>query len=595
MKRTDYCGSLTAKEVGKEVVLAGWVHRRRDHGGLTFIDLRDREGLVQVVFNPQISEAIHQQAHTLRSEYVIQIEGKVALRPEGTENRELPTGEIEILAGNLVILNPAITPPFLIEDENEPSESLRLKYRYLDLRRPSVQQGFIIRHQLARAVRRFLDERNFLEIETPFLTKSTPEGARDFLVPSRLNVGAFYALPQSPQLFKQILMVSGFDRYYQIVRCFRDEDLRADRQPEFTQIDIEMSFIEREDILSLMEEMIKAVFIALKGVTLEVPIPRLTYQEAMGRFGVDKPDLRFGLELKELSDLALRSDFKVFRQAVEKKGSVKGINAKGLAKLSRKEIEELTQEVIELGAKGLAWMKVTPEGMEAPITKFFKPELLKEIGERLEGAPGDLLLFCADKVEVVHQVLGSLRLVLGKQLDLIDPKAFKPLWVTDFPLLEYNEDEKRYVARHHPFTAPMDEDLDLLSTDPPKARAKAYDFVLNGIEIGGGSIRIHKRDIQMKMFDLLGIQKKEAESKFGFLLEAFQYGAPPHGGIAFGFDRIAAILASVDSIRDVIAFPKTQKGLCLMTDAPSQIAPRQLKELHIKKEQGLGNRGQGSA
>ncbi|MFQ5950312.1 MAG: aspartate--tRNA ligase, partial [Nitrospiria bacterium] len=562
---------MTAKEVGKEVVLAGWVHRRRDHGGLTFIDLRDREGLVQVVFNPQISEAIHQQAHTLRSEYVIQIEGKVALRPEGTENRELPTGEIEILAGNLVILNPAITPPFLIEDENEPSESLRLKYRYLDLRRPSVQQGFIIRHQLARAVRRFLDERNFLEIETPFLTKSTPEGARDFLVPSRLNVGAFYALPQSPQLFKQILMVAGFDRYYQIVRCFRDEDLRADRQPEFTQIDIEMSFIEREDILSLMEEMIKAVFIALKGVTLEVPIPRLTYQEAMGRFGVDKPDLRFGLELKELSDLALRSDFKVFRQAVEKKGSVKGINAKGLAKLSRKEIEELTQKAIELGAKGLAWMKVTPEGMEAPITKFFKPELLKEIGERLEGAPGDLLLFCADKVEVVHQVLGSLRLVLGKQLELIDPKAFKPLWVTDFPLLEYNEDEKRYVARHHPFTAPMDEDLDLLSTDPPKARAKAYDFVLNGVEIGGGSIRIHKRDIQMKMFDLLGIQKKEAESKFGFLLEAFQYGAPPHGGIAFGFDRIAAILASVDSIRDVIAFQKTQKGLCLMTDAPSQV------------------------
>ncbi|MFQ5780841.1 MAG: aspartate--tRNA ligase [Nitrospiria bacterium] len=584
MKRTDYCGSLTAKEVGKEVVLAGWVHRRRDHGGLTFIDLRDREGLVQVVFNPQISEVIHQEAHTLRSEYVIQIEGKVALRPEGTENRELPTGEIEVLAADLAILNPAITPPFLIEDENEPSESLRLKYRYLDLRRPSVQQGFIIRHQLARAVRRFLDGRRFLEIETPFLTKSTPEGARDFLVPSRLNIGTFYALPQSPQLFKQILMIAGFDRYYQIVRCFRDEDLRADRQPEFTQIDIEMSFIEREDILSLMEEMIKFVFTAVKDITLEAPIPRLTYQEAMERFGVDKPDLRFGLELKGLSDLVMQSDFKVFRQAVEKKGSVKGINAKGLANLSRKEIEGLTQEAVDRGAKGLAWMKVTPEGMEAPITKFFKPELLREIGERLEGAPGDLLLFCADQEEVVYDVLGHLRLVLAKRLNLIDPNIYKPVWVTDFPLLEYDETEKRNVARHHPFTAPMDEDLNRLSTDPLQVRAKAYDLVLNGIEIGGGSIRIHKKDIQMKMFDLLGIKKEAAESKFGFLLEAFQYGAPPHGGIAFGFDRIAAILVGADSIRDVIAFPKTQKGLCLMTDAPSQVAPRQLKELHIRKE-----------
>lgn len=587
MKRTDYCGQLTAKQIDKEVVLCGWVHRRRDHGGLTFIDLRDRNGLVQVVFNPQISEAIHQQAHALRSEFVIEIKGKVALRPDGTENKDLPTGEIEILADDLVILNPALTPPFLIEDDGEPSEALRLKYRYLDLRRPSVQKNLILRHRLSKTVRRFLDERDFLEIETPFLTKSTPEGARDYLVPSRLNIGHFYALPQSPQLFKQILMVAGLDRYYQIVRCFRDEDLRADRQPEFTQIDIEMSFIEREDILSMMEDMLKTIFSEVKGITLEVPIPRLNYKEAMTRFGVDKPDLRFGLELKDLSDLVLRSDFKVFRQAVEKKGSVKGINAKGLAKLSRKEIDELTQKAMELGAKGLAWMKVTPEGMEAPITKFFKPELLKEIGERLEGVPGDLLLFCADKDEVVHQVLGSLRLVLGKQLNLIDPTSFKPLWVTDFPLLEYDEDEKRYVARHHPFTAPMDEDLELLSTDPSQARAKAYDFVLNGVEIGGGSIRIYKRDIQMKMFDLLGIQKEEAESKFGFLLEAFQYGAPPHGGIAFGFDRIAAILAEVDSIRDVIAFPKTQKGICMMTNAPASVTPRQLKELHIRKESVL--------
>jgi len=584
MKRTHYCGHLTAKQIDKEVVLNGWVHRRRDHGGLTFIDLRDREGLVQVVFNPQISEAIHQQAHTLRSEFVIEIKGKVALRPEGTKNKDLPTGEIEILADDLVILNPALTPPFSIEDDGEPSEALRLKYRYLDLRRPSVQKNLILRHRLSKTVRRFLDDRDFLEIETPFLTKSTPEGARDYLVPSRMNSGEFYALPQSPQLFKQILMVAGFDRYYQVVRCFRDEDLRADRQPEFTQIDIEMSFIEQEDILRMMENFLKTIFSELKEVTMKTPIPRLTYAEAMARFGVDKPDLRFGLELKDLSDLVLKSDFKVFRQAVEKKGSVRGINAKGLAKLSRKEIEELTQKAMALGAKGLAWMKVKEEGLEAPIAKFFKPELLMEIGARLEGKPGDLLLFCADKNEVVYQVLGGLRLVLGKQLNLIDPKAYKPLWVTDFPLLEYNEDEKRYVARHHPFTAPMDEDLELLSTDPPKVRAKAYDLVLNGVEIGGGSIRIHKRETQMKMFELLGIQKEEAEAKFGFLLEAFQYGAPPHGGIAFGFDRIAAILAGVDSIREVIAFPKTQKGTCMMTSAPSSVTSRQLKELHIRKE-----------
>ncbi|MFQ5580715.1 MAG: aspartate--tRNA ligase, partial [Nitrospiria bacterium] len=387
-----------------------------------------------------------------------------------------------------------------------------------------------------------------------------------------------------PQLFKQILMVSGFDRYYQVVRCFRDEDLRADRQPEFTQIDIEMSFVEQEDILSMMEGFLKTIFSEIKEIALETPIPRLSYKEAMDRFGVDKPDLRFDLELKDLSDLVVRSDFKVFRQAVEKKGSVRGINAKGLAKLSRKEIDELTQKAIALGAKGLAWMKVTPDGLEAPIAKFFKPDLLKEICARLEGAPDDLLLFCADENEVVFQVLGGLRLILGKQLNLINPASFKPLWVTDFPLLEYNEDEKRYVARHHPFTAPMDEDLELLSTDPPQVRAKAYDLVLNGVEIGGGSIRIHKKEIQMKMFDLLGIQKEEAESKFGFLLEAFQYGAPPHGGIALGFDRITAILSGVDSIREVIAFPKTQKGTCMMTNAPSTVAPRQLKELHIRKE-----------
>ncbi|MFY9270293.1 MAG: aspartate--tRNA ligase [Candidatus Manganitrophaceae bacterium] len=587
MKRTHYCGALTAEQIGKNVTLTGWVHRRRDHGGLIFIDLRDREGMIQVVFNPQLSQEIHEQAHTLRSEYVIEVDGAVVRRPAGTENRDLPTGEVEVHAGRLNILNPSLTPPFSIEEEQPVSETLRLQYRYLDLRRRSVQKNFLLRHTLSKAVRRFLDEHRFLEIETPFLTKSTPEGARDYLVPSRLNAGQFYALPQSPQLFKQILMIAGFDRYYQIVRCFRDEDLRADRQPEFTQIDIEMSFIEREDILSLMEEMIGAVIREAKGrgakeIELESPFPRLTYREVIDRFGVDKPDLRFGLELKDLSDIAARSEFKVFRDAVEKNGRVKGINAKGLATLSRKEIEELTLEATGRGAKGLAWMKVTPEKMEAPIAKFFSPELLKEIGGRLEAAPGDLLLFVADEGKVVHEVLGHLRLVIGKRLNLIDPNAFKLLWVTDFPLLEYDETEKRYVAMHHPFTAPMDEDLPLLSTDPLRVRAKAYDLVLNGTEVGGGSIRIHRSEIQSKIFDLLGITKEEAQVKFGFLLEALQYGAPPHGGIAFGFDRLTAILSGVESIRDVIAFPKTQKGICLMTSAPSEVDPRQLKELHIK-------------
>lgn len=585
MKRTNYCGALTQAEVGKTVTLTGWVHRRRDHGNLIFIDLRDREGIAQVVFNPQGSESIHLQAHELRSEFVIEVEGTVAARPAGTENRELATGAVEVHASQLRILNRSKTPPFSIDTEESASEALRLQYRYLDLRRPSVQENFRLRHNLSRAFRQFLDRQKFIEIETPFLTRSTPEGARDFLVPSRLNAGAFYALPQSPQLFKQILMVAGFDRYYQIVRCFRDEDLRADRQPEFTQVDIEMSFIDREDIINLMEEMIVEVLTAVKGSAVSSPFQRLTYREAMDRFGVDKPDLRFGLELKDCSDLVVQSEFKVFREVVEKKGRVKGINAKGLANLSRKEIDDLTQEAVGRGAKGLAWLKVTSEGMEAPIAKFFKPELLKEIGQRLEGAPGDLLLFVADREKVVHEVLGHIRLVLGKRLNLIDPKALTLLWVTDFPLLEYDENEKRYVAIHHPFTAPMDEDLSLLETDPLRARAKAYDIVLNGTEIGGGSIRIHESDVQSKVFDLLGIQKAEAEAKFGFLLEALQYGAPPHGGIAFGFDRLTAILAGADSIRDVIAFPKTQKGVCLMTQAPSDVDPRQLKELHIKKSE----------
>lgn len=587
MFRTHYCGKISEKDLDTEVTLSGWVHRRRDHGGLTFIDLRDREGIVQVVFNPQLAESVHQQAHALRSEYVIQITGKVVRRPEETENLTISTGRVEILAEALNILNHSKTPPFLIEDSEDVSESLRLQYRYLDLRRPGMQKIFILRHRLSQAIRQFLNQNQFLELETPYLTKSTPEGARDFLVPSRLSPGNFYALPQSPQLFKQILMVAGFDRYYQVVRCFRDEDLRADRQPEFTQIDLEMSFIEMEDILALMEDMVKTVFSEICEIQLPGPFPRMTYLEAISRFGTDKPDTRFGLELKDLSDLAARCDFKVFRTVISKGGMVKGLNAKGLAGLSRKEIENITKEAMQRGAKGLAWMKVTADALEAPISKFFKAEQLDEIKEILEGEPGDLLLFVADKAQVVHDVLGTLRLSLGKRLELIDEKLFQPLWVTDFPLLEYDAGEKRYIAIHHPFTSPVDEDLALLEEDPLKVRAKAYDLVINGVELGGGSIRIHQEEIQSKIFSLLGIEKKAADEKFGFLLEALQYGAPPHGGMAFGFDRMVALLAGVDSIRDVIPFPKTQKGICLMTDAPSDVDARQLKELHIKKERIL--------
>ncbi len=587
MFRTQLCGKISEKDLDTEVTLSGWVHHRRDHGGLTFVDLRDREGIVQIVFNPQLSESVHQQAHALRSEYVIQVTGKVARRPKETENLNIPTGKVEILAEALNILNRAKTPPFLIEDEEDISETLRLQYRYLDLRRPAIQQIFIRRHKLSQAIRQFLNTHEFLELETPSLTKSTPEGARDFLVPSRLNPGNFYALPQSPQLFKQILMVSGFDRYYQIVRCFRDEDLRADRQPEFTQIDLEMSFIEIEDILSLMEEMILRVFSDVCDLKLPSPFPRMTYAEAVSRFGTDRPDTRFGLELVDLSDLASRCDFKGFRTVVSKGGIVNGLNAKGLASLSRKEIETLTNEAIQRGAKGLAWMKVREDTLEAPITKFFSPEQLDEIKTTLEGKPGDLLLFVADKTQVVHDVLGTLRLSLAKRLNLIDDKVFNPLWVTDFPLLEYDAAAKRYIAIHHPFTSPMDDDLPLLKSDPLKVRAKAYDLVVNGVELGGGSIRIHQEKIQSQVFSLLGIEKEEAAEKFGFLLEALQYGAPPHGGMAFGFDRMVALLSGVESIREVIPFPKTQKGICLMTNAPSDVDARQLKELHIKKERLL--------
>ena len=582
LKRTDYCGDLRIKDADREVTLMGWVQRRRDLGGLIFVELRDRQGMVQVVFNPEVSPETHEKAQSLRSEYVMGVKGKVVIRPKGTANPNLNTGEIEVIAKELKTLNVSKNPPFPIEGEEEVAESLRLQYRYLDLRKPRLQHNLMLRHQVAKEVRNYFDRLGFLEIETPMLTKSTPEGARDYLVPSRLNPGHFYALPQSPQLFKQILMISGFDRYFQIVRCFRDEDLRSDRQPEFTQIDVEMSFVTVEDIQRTMEGLMVHIFKEVLGIKLEVPFPVLTYEEAISRYGVDKPDIRFGMELREVSQILKGSNFKVFRDALEGKGIIKGMNVKGGGSLSRKEIDDLTYFVQTFGAKGLISAKVSQNGWQSSIQKFITEEERKAVDEALNATESDLLLFVAGPPKIVNQSLANLRLHLGEKLGLIPTDQYRFVWILDFPLLEYDETEKRFVAVHHPFTAPKDEDTPNLKDLPERVKAKAYDLVLNGSEIGGGSIRNHLREVQSLVFDKLGMGEEEAKERFGFLLEALEYGTPPHGGIAFGFDRLNMILSHSESIRDVIAFPKTQKATCLMSDAPSRVDPKQLDELWIK-------------